>query len=141
MSKRETTPSEREWQIMEALWDSGVPLTSSEIIRRLAGNTDMTPRMVRVLMNRLCQKQLLDFVVDENDARVYIYTPLKSRDECLKEKSNRFADSYFSGSHANAAAALLKNVTLTEEQAEELKSILEACRFSETGREKEGQGK
>lgn len=92
-------------------------------------------------MNRLCQKQLLDYVVDENDARVYIYTPLKSRDECLKEKSNRFADSYFSGSHANAAAALLKNITLTEEQAEELKSILEACRFSETGREKEGQGR
>lgn len=141
MPKRETTPSESEWQIMEAFWDSGVPLTSSEIIRRLAGNTDMTPRMVRVLMNRLCQKRLLDYVVDENDARVYIYTPLKSRDECLKEKSNRFADSYFSGSHANVAAALLKNVTLTEEQAEELKSILEACRFSETGREKEGQGK
>lgn len=43
MSKRETTPSESEWQIMEAFWDSGVPLTSSEIIRRLAGNTDMTP--------------------------------------------------------------------------------------------------
>ena len=141
MSKRETTPSESEWQIREAFWDSGVPLTSSEIIRRLAGNTDMTPRMVRVLMNRLCQKRLLDYVVDENDARVYIYTPLKSRDECLKEKSNRFADSYFSGSHANAAAALLKNVTLTEAQAEELKSILEACRFSETGSKKEGQGK
>lgn len=49
MSKRETTPSESEWQIMEAFWDSGVPLTSSEIIRRLAGNTDMTPRMVRGL--------------------------------------------------------------------------------------------
>ena len=30
---------------------------------------------------------------------------------------------------------------MTEEQAEELKSILETCRFSETGREKEGQGK
>ena len=87
MSKRETTPSESEWQIMEAFWDSGVPLTSSEIIRRLAGNTDMTPRMVRVLMNRLCQKRLLDYVVDENDARVYIYTPLKSRDECLKPES------------------------------------------------------
>ena len=54
MAKRETTPSESEWQIMEVLWDSGIPLTSSEIIRRLADNTDMTPRMVRVLMNRLC---------------------------------------------------------------------------------------
>lgn len=137
MPKRETTPSESEWQIMEVLWESGVPMTSSEIIRRLAGHADMTPRMVRVLMNRLCQKQLLSYVVDENDARVYIYTPLKSREECLEEKSRRFADSYFSGNHANAAAALLKNAPLTREQAEELKSILEACRFSENDRGKD----
>ena len=141
MAKRETTPSESEWQIMEVLWESGVPLTSSEIIRRLAGHADMTPRMVRVLMNRLCQKQLLSYVVDENDARVYIYSPLKSREECLEEKSSRFADSFFSGSHANAAAALLKNASLTEEQAEALRSILEACRISETGRDKKGHGR
>lgn len=88
-------------------------------------------------MNRLCQKQLLSYVVDENDARVYIYTPLKSREECLEEKSRRFADSYFSGNHANAAAALLKNAPLTKEQAEELKSILETCRFSENDRGKD----
>ncbi len=140
MARRETTPSESEWRIMEVLWGSGVPLTSSEIISRLAGHADMTPRMVRVLMNRLCQKQLLSYVVDENDARVYIYTPLKSREECLEEKGRRFADSYFSGSHANAAAGLLKNATLTEEQAEELRSILEARDFSGAGREKKGQG-
>lgn len=138
MVKREKAPSESEWQIMEVLWESGVPMTSSEIIRRLAGCADMTPRTVRVLMNRLCQKQLLSYVVDENDARVYIYTPLKSREECLDEKSSRFADCYFSGSHANAAAALLKNVLLTEEQADELRSILEACSLSETDRRKKG---
>lgn len=136
MLKKETTPSESEWQIMEILWESDTPLTSSEIIRRLRSRADMTPRMVRVLMNRLCQKQLLSYVVDENDARVYIYTPLKSRAECLEEKSRRFADSYFSGSHANAAAALLKNVSLSEEQMKELQGILEACEVSERSKGK-----
>lgn len=126
MARKETTPSESEWQIMEILWASDTPLTSSEVIQRLSGHTDMAPRMVRVLMNRLCQKKILSYVVDQNDARVYIYTPLKSKEECLDEKSRRFADSYFSGSHANAAAALLKNVSLTEEQMEELKRILES---------------
>lgn len=140
MSKKETFPSESEWQIMEVLWESGVPLTSSEIIRRLSDHADMTPRTVRVLMNRLCQKRLLSYVVDKHDARVYIYTPLKSREECLEEKSRRFAESYFSGSHANVAAALLKHVPLTEEQAAELHSILEACRFSENSRTGKGRG-
>lgn len=138
MGRRETAPSESEWQIMEVLWAGGIPMTSSEIIQKLAGRAEMTPRMVRVLMNRLCQKQLLSYVVDENDARVYIYTPLKSREECLEEKSRRFADSYFSGSHANAAAALLRNAPLTEEQAEELRGILEACRPPETDKGEDG---
>lgn len=126
---------------MEILWESDTPLTSSEIIRRLKSRADMTPRMVRVLMNRLCQKRLLSYVVDENDARVYIYTPLKSREECLEEKSRRFADSYFSGSHANAAAALLKNASLSEEQMEELKGILEAHKVSEKSKGKKKNGR
>ncbi len=128
MSKKETTPSESEWQIMEILWNGGTPLTSSEIIQKLKGRADMTPRMIRVLLNRLCQKGVINYVVDENDARVYIYSPLKSKEECLNEKSRRFADSYFSGSYANAAAALLKNVSLTETQLEELTEILEKSR-------------
>lgn len=138
MLKKETAPSESEWQIMGVFWSAGTSLTSSEVILRLKKYTDMTPRMARVLMNRLCQKKLLSYVIDENDARIYIYTPLRSREECLEEKSRRFADSYFSGSYANAAAALLKNTALTEAQMEELKGILETCkgRHSETGRDK-----
>lgn len=113
---------------MEILWNGGTPLTSSEIIQKLKGRADMTPRMIRVLLNRLCQKGVINYVVDENDARVYIYSPLKSKEECLNEKSRRFADSYFSGSYANAAAALLKNVSLTDAQLEELTEILEKSR-------------
>ena len=137
MSKKETVPSESEWQIMEIFWSAGTPLTSSEVIRRMKEHTDMTPRMVRVLMNRLCQKKLLSYVIDEHDARIYIYTPLKSREACLEEKSRRFADSYFSGSHANAAAALLKYAVLTEAQMEELKGILETCREKKTSKGKD----
>ena len=81
--------------------------------------------MVRVLMNRLCQKGLLGYTVDEKDARVYHYFVLKSREECLKEKSRRFVDSYFSGNQTNAVAALLQSISLTEEQIQELTEILE----------------
>ncbi|EOS37532.1 hypothetical protein C808_03511 [Lachnospiraceae bacterium M18-1] len=49
MLKKETAPSESEWQIMEVFWSAGTSLTSSEVILRLKEYTDMTPRMVRVL--------------------------------------------------------------------------------------------
>lgn len=121
----ETMPSESEWLLMEVLWESASPLTSMEVLNRLKGKSDMTLRMVRVLMNRLTQKGLLGFTVDENDARVYHYHPIKTKEECLSEKSKRFVNSYFAGSRTNAVAALLHGVALTDEQIKELEEILE----------------
>ena len=121
----ETMPSESEWLIMEVLWESGTPLTSMEVLNRLQGRSDMTLRMVRVLMSRLSGKGLLGFTVDENDARVYHYHAIKSKEECLREKSRRFVNSYFAGSRTSAVAALLQGITLTDGQIQELEEILE----------------
>lgn len=129
--KEEALPSESEWRIMEVLWESGTPLTSIEVLNRLKGKSNMTLRMVRVLMNRLSKKGLLGFTVDENDARVYHYYTMKSKEECLKEKSRRFVNSYFSGSRTNAIVTLLQGVTLTDEQVKELNEILEKSKENE----------
>ena len=117
MAKEEITPSE--WQIMEVLWACGEPLTSSEVYKM---------RMVRVLMNRLNQKDILGYTVDERDSRVYHYYVQKSREECVKEKSRKFVDSYFSGNGTNAMVALLQSFALTDEQIRELEEILEKSR-------------
>ena len=137
MKKEETMPSESEWLIMEVLWESETPLTSMEVLNRLKGKSNMTLRMVRVLMNRLSQKGLLGFTVDENDARVYNYHTIKTKEECLNEKSRRFVNSYFAGNRTNAVAALLQGITLTDEQIKELEEILEKSK--ETGSERTGK--
>ena len=133
----ETMTSESEWLIMEILWESGTPLTSMEVLNRLQGKSDMTLRMVRVLMSRLSQKGLLGFTIDENDARVYHYQAIKSKEECLSEKSKRFVNSYFAGNRTNAVAALLHGVTLTDEQIKELEEILEKSK--EAGSKRTGK--
>ena len=125
MKREEMVPSESEWLIMEVLWEERASMTSSAVIKSLKDKSCMTPKMVRVLMNRLVQKGLLSYTVDERDARVYHYSALKSKEECLKEKSRRFVDSYFSGSHKNAVAVLLQSVKLGDEQLDELMEILE----------------
>lgn len=125
MGKEEMAPSESEWLIMEVLWASSTPLTSQEVIRRLQGEKKMSAKTVRVLMNRLRQKKIIDYTVDKNDARVYHYFALKSRQECEREKSRKFVESYFAGNQTNALAALLQSCSLTEEQIEELEEILE----------------
>lgn len=128
MGKEDITPSESEWMIMEVLWESGVPLTSAEVIRKLQGKLDMTPKMIRVLMNRLCRKGILNHTVDEQDARVYHYSVLKTKEECLRSKSRRFADSYFSGNETSALASLIQSIALTDGQIRELEQILEESR-------------
>lgn len=137
MPKDEAMPSESEWAIMEILWETGDALTSAEIIKRLQGG--MAPKMARVLLNRLCKKGIISYAPDERDLRVYHYFPTKSREECLKEKSRKFVDSYFSGNGANAFATLLRNVTLTKEQIQELEGMLEQSK-EETLEGMPGQG-
>ena len=127
--EKETTPSQSEWLIMEVFWASDTSLTAKEVIKKIQKMTDMSPRMVRVLINRLCQKGILSYTVDEHDARVYHYSVMKSKEQCQREKSQKFVDSYFAGSRKNAMATLLQSAKLTEEQYRELEEILEQCRY------------
>lgn len=125
MGKEEQTPSESEWMVMEILWASESSMTSKEVIHELRKQNSMTPKMVRVLINRLCEKGLLSYTVDSDDKRVYHYSVTKLKEDCLKEKSKGFVDSYFSGNKTNAMAALLQSFALTDEQIKELEEILE----------------
>ena len=80
MGKEEQTPSESEWMVMEILWASESSMTSKEVIHELRKQNSMTPKMVRVLINRLCEKGLLSYTVDPDDKRVYHYSVTKSKE-------------------------------------------------------------
>ncbi|MDE6209768.1 MAG: BlaI/MecI/CopY family transcriptional regulator [Lachnospiraceae bacterium] len=126
----ELTPSENEWTIMEVVWRSKERITATKIIEELSGVLDISKKTVRVMINRLVSKGLLDYVVDENDARVYHYFPKRSKEECLKMKSERFINNYFGGDRSLAVANFLKASDITEEQIDELRSILDTLEDS-----------
>ena len=81
------------------------------------------------------QKGVLSYTVDEHDLRVYHYTVEKSKEECQREKSRKFVESYFEGSRKNAMAALLQSAKLTEEQLQELEEILDKCKDKDNDKE------
>ena len=128
MPKEEMLPSESEWLIMETLWNCDEDLTSAEITDRLPKSSNMTQRMVRVLINRLCKKGLLSYTVDPNDSRVYHYTAVKGREELRREKSKAFVDSYFGGNTLGAAFAFLESGKLSKEQIKELEDIIKSAK-------------
>ena len=131
MDREEMLPTEREWLIMDAVWDSDDQPTSSEIFSRIDEASKLDARTERVLLHHLCRKGLLGYIVDEHDSRVYHYYPLRTREECLHEKSRDFIDTYFHGSSSVAVAALLKNAAFTDEQLKELEAILKSRKDGE----------
>ena len=131
MDREDTMPTEREWLIMEAVWDSEDFPTSAQIMKRIDAKAGLDVRTERVLLHHLCKKGLLGYTVDERDSRVYHYYAIRTRDDCLREKSLDFINTYFQGRSSVAVAAFLKNAAFTDEQIQELEEILEARKGGE----------
>lgn len=120
----ELTPSENEWLIMEVLWECKDTMTAAEIIAALKGVLDLNKNTIRVMINRLLGKNIISYEVDVQDARIYHYYPIKSKEECLSLKSERFVNNYFGGNASLAVASFLKSADISKEELSELKSLV-----------------
>lgn len=122
-------PSENEWLIMEALWkNEGVSMTAAQIIRALEGVLEISPKTVRVMINRLVSKGMLGFTVDQQDSRVYHYYALQEREMCLAEKERRFINNYFGGKPFLAVAGFLQSTDISDEELEKLQELVNSLR-------------
>ncbi len=121
----ETTPSENEWLIMEIIWEAGRSLTAAEVIAALKGRMAVSDKTIRVMLNRLVGKGVLDYTVDEKDSRVYHYRAVRGKEECLAIKSDRFVKNFFGGDTSLAITSFLRSAKISREQLEDLKKIVE----------------
>ena len=109
MPREEMLPSESEWMIMETLWRCGHDLTSAEIANALPKSSKMNRRMVRVLINRLCKKGMLEYTVDPDDARVYHYTAARGREECRRPKKQENRTTWYKQERKGANSGRTKS--------------------------------
>ncbi len=121
----ETTPSENEWLVMEIIWAAGRSMTAAEVIEALRGSVSISAKTIRVMMNRLVAKGVLDYTVDGRDARVYHYSAARSREECLAIKSERFVKNFFGGDASLAVTSFLRSSQISRDQLEELKNLVD----------------
>ncbi len=128
---KETTPSETEWLVMEVIWQSDGDITASEIISSLKDSLKVSARTIRVLINRLLAKGVIRYEVDQKDARIYHYYVVKTKEECLAEKQERFVRNYFGGNSTLAVASFIEKSNLSDEQFQELEQMVEKMRKSQ----------
>lgn len=115
--------SEAEWRIMKLLWDKN-PRTSNEIIEILENDNavDWNPKTIKTLLNRLVNKGALDY---DKDGRSYLYYPKVSENECQRSERQSFLGRVYRGALKPMLAAFIEDESLTKEDIEELKRILE----------------
>ena len=124
VGKDDKMPTEREWLLMEAIWDGEEGITSSEILKKVRSVDDMSDQTERVLLHHILRKGLVGYTVDEHDSRVFHYYPKKTREECLKQKQKDFVKTYCRGSQSGAAASFLQTAELSDKDIKELEKIL-----------------
>ena len=122
MAERLPEISDSEWDVMNVLWASDAPLAANEVVERLAGVRDWSPRTVKTLLNRLINKGALTY---EAQGKRYLYRPRVPREQCVREETRSFLSRVF----ANAPGAMLlqfvEQAKLTPGEVEALRKLLE----------------
>lgn len=121
MSEKVPSISEAEWEVMNVLWEKA-PQTANDVISNLQGQKDWKSKTVRTLLDRLVHK---DVVGVNKDQRVYTFYPLYSQDECQRAEAESFIKRIYGGTVKSMLVQFMEEDSLSEEDIEELKSILD----------------
>jgi BlaI family penicillinase repressor len=116
--------SDAEWEVMKVLWAKS-PMNASKIIQCLTDKTNWNPKTIRTLITRLVQKKAISF---DPNSKPYEYYPLAAEEECAKAETRSFLKRLYGGALKPMLVNFLKDEKLSQEDIEELKSILEKRR-------------
>jgi predicted transcriptional regulator len=116
--------SRRERQIMDAVYRRG-PATVAEVREEIPDPPSYSA--VRAMLGKLESK---GFLSHSEDGPRYVYAPTRPRDEVRESVVGRLVRTFFDGSVAKAAAAVLdlESADLTDEELDELAERIEEAR-------------
>ena len=112
--------SEAEFEVMKIVWKYA-PINTNEITERLLKTTAWSPKTIQTLIKRLVTKGALTY---EKQGRVFVYTPLVGRNEYVNQESSAFLKRFYNGDISAMLSSYLENHRLSEEEIEDLRTIL-----------------
>lgn len=110
-----------ELELMMIIWDTGAPITRTEIEERLPAERRISATTVLSFLTRLQEK---GFVQVQKTGRNNVYEALISKEEYLKAESKSIWRRLYQGSVKNFMAALSDGEELTDQDLEELQEFL-----------------
>ena len=108
---------ESDYRFMTVIWDSQ-PLPSGELVELCAQKLGWKKSTTYTTLKKLCEK---GFAQNENT----VVTALIPREQVQAYESERFVERAFDGSLPSFLAAFLGGKTITEQEAAELKRLID----------------
>jgi len=121
MHAKKSPISDSEWKIMQLVWEKG-EAGAAELIDALVPETQWSHRTVRSLLFRLVEKGVL---ATRNEGNRYVYMPLVSRDECVRQESETFLEKVFQGNVEQLLVHFVRERNVTADELRSLKAILD----------------
>ncbi|WP_042462004.1 BlaI/MecI/CopY family transcriptional regulator [Neobacillus dielmonensis] len=112
--------SEAEYEVMKVVWEYE-PISTPEVVERLAKESDWKPNTIHTLLSRLVKKKALQA---RKAGRAFIYTSLVEKHEYVEQKSKSFLQQFFGGTIHSMVLNFIENDQLSNEDISELKKIL-----------------
>jgi BlaI family penicillinase repressor len=124
----EPSPSERELEILKALWELGSG-SVREVHQRLCPNDELAFNTVQTTLRIMEDKGL---VAHRSEGRTFVYFPRHSRERVAR----RFLDKVFDGSLDQLVLTLLQTEGTTPEELKELERLIAQARKDKQPRPK-----
>ena len=113
--------SEREWTVLNALWNTGGAELGS-LVNELFAETGWSRNTVLTYLTRMEAKGLVR--IDKN-ATPHSYHATLDRESCRKRERHSFLNRVYSGSTGELIAAFLKEEQISKEERERLRKLLD----------------
>ena len=120
--------SNSELAVLNILWESS-PISSNEVVDKLADSNEWHEKTVKTLLNRLVKKQAIGF---QKKGRGYLYSPLINQGEYQIKETQSFVERMFSGRVAPLVAGFAKENKLSAEDVAELKMLIDNWQEDDT---------
>ena len=120
MSERQRI-SEAEWVVMEAVWVDH-PVGALEVAERIGAERGWSIKTVKTLLERLVKKGVL---AHRTEGQRYLYHPLVSREESVRDESESFLSRVLGGSASPFLAYFVREGELGAEDIDELRRLLD----------------
>ncbi len=122
MKKRKNKLAEAEWEVMDAVWDLGRPVTVRQVHQYRYGDGRKAYTTVQTTMNILVDKGYLS---REKIGMVNLYRAKFTRQQAARNETRNLVSRIFDGSFGALAHYLVESGELSAEELAELKALIE----------------